>query len=208
MSDQGRRAPRFEVELPVDIGVFETRLTCETTNVSRFGLHIDVHPGCKPGDLVWLRLQLPDTNIVEATMIARPVPEGVGGCGLSFSVFVHGSRRYWERFIASMEQGQRGEADERRVFRRAQVSVVCRVGGKEGEGFTSKDISAGGIYVATHLPVDDDSLVELVILEPESESHLVVTGRVIRRDKDGVAFEFVDVDDPIRKKLRALVGGD
>lgn len=208
MSDHGRRAPRFDVELPVDIGVFETRLTCETSNVSRFGLHIAQHPGCKPGDLIWLRLQLPDMNIVEATMIARPVPEGVTGCGLSFSVFVHGSRRYWERYISTLEQGQRGEADERRVFRRAQVSVVCHVGGTEAEGFNTLDISAGGVYVATTLPMADESLVELVIVEPETESHLVVTGRVIRRDDEGVAFEFVDVDDPTRKKLRAFVGGD
>ena len=190
----------------MDIGVFETRLTCETSNVSRFGLHIDTHPGCKPGDLVWLRLQLPDTNIVEATTIARPVPDGESGCGLSFSVFVHGSRRYWERFIASLEQGQRGEADERRVFRRAQVSVVCRIG--DEEGFETRDISAGGVYVATHLPMSDDTVVELVIVEPESENHLVVSGKVIRRDSDGIAFEFVDVDDPTRRRLRAFVGDE
>ncbi|HJN74471.1 MAG TPA: PilZ domain-containing protein [Myxococcota bacterium] len=208
MSDQGRRAPRFEVQLPVDIGVFETRLTCETTNVSRFGLHIDSHPGCKTGDLVWLRLQLPDTNIVEATMIARPAPEDTSGCGLSFSVFVHGSRRYWERFIASLEQGQRGEADERRTFPRAQVAVVCRIGGLDGECFDTHDLSAGGVYVTTHLPISDTSTVELVIVEPDSKTHLVVSGRVARRDSDGVAFEFVDVDAPTRRKLRAFVGGE
>lgn len=200
-----RKAPRFEVELDVDLGVFETKLTATTTNISRFGLHIDAAPQVNAGDLVWLRIGLPDGHIVEATAITRPRKPDVPGCGLAFSVFLHGSRRYWERYIASLEQGARGEADERRTWRRAMTSVVVRIGEQRYE---SLDVSAGGVYVRMDASSMGEDPVEIVFVDPDSEQTLSVVGRALRSDASGVAFEFVEVDEPTRSRLRAFVYGE
>jgi hypothetical protein len=206
MSDRGRRAPRFDSELPVDVGVFETERTCTTTNVSRFGVHVDCDVAAA-GELVWIRLLLPDRNIVECTMQARRHPTG-GGTGLAFSVFMHGTRRYWERYISELELGERVEGEERRVFRRAQVSVVVQVGGADGVESMTKDLSPSGVFVATDAPLAVGSEAELILVEPESEDHIVVQGRVIRREKTGVAFEFVDLDPPAQLRLRRFLEGE
>ena len=200
-----RKAPRFDVALPVDLGVFETSLTAATTNISRFGLHIDAVPRVNAGDLVWLRIGLPDGHIVEATAVTRPRKPDVPGCGLAFSVFLHGSRRYWERYIASLEQGERGEADERRTWRRALTSVVVRIGEQKYE---SLDVSAGGVYVRMDAARVGDDPVEIVFVDPESDQTLSVLGRRLRDDSSGVAFEFVEVDEPTRSRLRAFVYGE
>jgi hypothetical protein len=206
MSDRGRRAPRFDAELHVDVGVFETESTCSTTNVSRFGVHVDGEVAA-PGELVWVRLLLPDRHIVECTMQARRHPPK-GGTGLAFSVFVHGTRRYWERYITELESGERVEGEERRVFRRAMVSVVVQVGGKDGAESTTKDLSPSGVFVATDAPLAVGSLAELVLVEPESEAHIVVQAKVVRREKGGVAFEFVELDPPAQAHLRRFLEGD
>lgn len=207
MRVKDRKAPRFDVELAVDLGVFETQLTATTTNISRFGMHMDAVPGVNAGDLVWLRVALPDGHVVEATAVTRPRRADVPGCGLAFSVFLHGSRRYWDRYIATLEQGARGEADERRTYSRALTSVVVRIGSQR---YASLDLSAGGVYVrmdADALGGQPDEPVELVFVDPESSATVSVTSHPVRTDAQGVAFEFTDVDEPTRHRLRALVEG-
>ena len=206
MSDRGRRAPRFDTELQVDVGVFETETTCSTTNVSRFGVHVDTQLA-KVGELVWMRILLPDRHIVECTMMVRKHPPA-GGTGMAFSVFMHGTRRYWERYVAHLENGERAEGEERRAFRRAQVSVVVHVGGSQGMESTTKDLSASGVFVATDAPLAQGSQAELVLVEPESEDHIVLQARVVRREKSGVAFEFVDLDPPTQARLRRFLEGE
>ncbi|MCP4917229.1 MAG: PilZ domain-containing protein [Proteobacteria bacterium] len=202
-----RKAPRFDIALDADLGVFETQLTATTTNISRFGLHIDAEPAANAGDLVWMRLALPDGHIIEATAITRPRKRDTPGCGLAFSVFLHGSRRYWERYIATLEQGERGEADERRTFRRALTSVVVRIGDTRYE---SLDLSAGGVYVRMDASTvaDAGEAIELVFVDPASEATISVLGRPLRDDNQGIAFEFVEVDEPTRTRLRAFVYGE
>jgi hypothetical protein len=205
VSDFGRRAPRFEQKLDVSIGVFDVRRRCRTTNVSRYGIHLDADPGVAIGKMVWLHIELPTeggTRMVEATAVVRPGPEGREGAGLEFSMFLRGSRRLWEDHIRSLE-GDRGE--KRRGWPRRDVSFLVRLG-QDGEQVTTDDISGGGLRIATDLSISLGTEADLLLIHPYTEKSFEVRARVVRHIHEddrlcGLGLEFVGITEEVREDL-------
>jgi hypothetical protein len=205
VSDFGRRAPRFDRKLDVSIGVFDVRRRCQTTNVSRHGVHLNANPGVPIGKMVWLHIQLPtDTGVrmVEATAVVRPGPPDREGAGLEFSMFLRGSRRLWEDYIRDLE-GARGE--ERRIWPRRDISFLVRLS-QNGEAINTEDISGSGMRIATAQPIAIGTEADLLLIHPHTEQVFEVKAKVVRHiHEDGrlcaLGLEFVDLSDEIRDDL-------
>ena len=205
MSDFGRRAPRFDTTLDVSIGVFDVRRRCQTTNVSRHGVHLDTNPGVPVGRMVWLHIQVPTESgiqMVEATAVVRPSPTDRQGAGLEFSMSLRGSRQLWEAYIRELE-GDRGE--ERRIWPRRDVSFLVRLA-EEGEPIRTEDISGSGMRIATDQPITIGTEADLLLIHPSTEEVFEVKAKVVRHIHEaerlvalGVAF--VDLSDEIRDQL-------
>ena len=202
MSDFGRRAPRFERNLDVSIGVFDVRRRCRTTNVSRFGVHLDADPGVSIGKMVWLHLEVPTEDgmrRVEATAVVRPGAADRGGAGLEFSMFLRGTRRVWESYIRGLE----GDRQERRAWPRREVSFLVRIGDEQA---TTEDISGGGVRVAADVSIDVGTEVELLLIHPHTEQSFEVKARVVREIIEegrlaGFGLQFLDLDEATREGL-------
>lgn len=203
MSDFGRRSPRFERQLDVSIGVFDVRRRCRTTNVSRFGVHLDGDPGVKVGKMVWMHVEVPTDQgmrMVEATAVVRPGPDERPGAGLEFSMFLRGTRRVWDEFIRSLE-GEQGE--ERRTWPRREVSFLVRMG---EEQVTTDDISGGGLRVATDVSIDIGVEADLTLIHPYTEQSFDVRAKVVRHIQEdgrfaGLGLQFLELDDRVREAL-------
>lgn len=104
-------------------------------------------------------------------------------------------------------------ADNRRSPRiPADVKVDYRTVGSFITDYT-RNISRGGIFVQTSLPLDQGTRVRLRLTLPDGDVPFGLDGVVkwvcTLKDKDkhppGMGIEFVDFDDEVRGKLDALV---
>lgn len=97
-------------------------------------------------------------------------------------------------------------AERRRAPRAALVVPVTVVDGAGRRRSTmSMNLSTYGIKLAPTTPLDDVNVVELVFTPPDGGDALTVVGVLVREDRDGYAFSFVDLADAQVARLAALV---
>jgi hypothetical protein len=186
MGDYGRRSPRFDLNLPVQLGVFEARHQARTTNVSRWGCKLDADPGVEPGRMVWMHLELPDGRPIEATAIVRSHAQDERG--LEFSMFLRGSRAVWEDWIRELESQEYTDKDgrERRTHDRHDIAVVVHLGGPDGDRYVTENISGAGLYVRSDVPLPLDTQIDVVLHDPQTDESLQLPARVVRQEAGGL----------------------
>jgi PilZ domain len=88
--------------------------------------------------------------------------------------------------------------DERRQFDRARLIVDVHFDGADSTGVAStKDISLGGLYMNTQIPIPESAILTLRI--PLGANHVVVKGEVVYSNPGhGVGVRFHRVSDEIR----------
>jgi uncharacterized protein (TIGR02266 family) len=98
---------------------------------------------------------------------------------------------------------------EKRQADRAPLSAMVKVEGPGGvRHFTSKNISAGGIYLVADDPLPEETRVSLEISLPDCPVPVRAQGEVVWRQRHppaGFAVRFLDISDQAREFLRYLV---
>lgn len=104
-------------------------------------------------------------------------------------------------------------ADNRRESRLPiDVKVDYRTAGSFITDYT-KNISRGGLFIATSLPLDIGTRVRLRLTLPDGDAPFALDGVVkwvaTLKEKDshpaGMGIEFVDFDEKVKAKLESLV---
>ena len=104
-------------------------------------------------------------------------------------------------------------SDNRRESRLPiDVKVDYRTAGSFITDYT-KNISRGGLFIATSLPLEVGTRVRLRLTLPDGDAPFALDGVVkwvsTLRDKDahppGMGIEFVDFDEKVKTKLESLV---
>lgn len=106
------------------------------------------------------------------------------------------------------DEGQNLSSDDRRQHDRSRLIVDVHFDGAESTGVAStKDISAGGLYLSTKTEIPVGAMLALRI--PIGNEHVVVKGEVVySHPGDGVGVKFRELSDEARAVMaKALPQG-
>lgn len=176
-------------------------------------------------ELVRLRLVLPSDGsqfIVQAAAV-RVTPagdDGKVGIGLQFFALTAEQDNAWNRVVAgareaAKQEGARpfeGETPARRRFQRFAMIMQVRLHscGQIHDLF-SHDLSVGGVFLETHLPLPLGEPVVVQLVHPVTLQPFDLQGEVRRRVKDGpvrgVAVEFAGLTVARRSELMDFISG-
>ena len=81
--------------------------------------------------------------------------------------------------------------------------------------FSTRDISKGGLFIITSQPKQEGTVVELVLMPPQRNERLIITGKVVRmvspekarkaEQQPGMGIMFIDLTEKIQEDLEALI---
>lgn len=97
-----------------------------------------------------------------------------------------------------------------RAYPRAPLRLMVRVRPEGGisRSYNSKNLSAGGIFLLSDEPLEEETQVVLELYLPKTDKPIKLKGEVVwkqRQDPSGFAVKFVDVSDAERSMLKALI---
>lgn len=96
-----------------------------------------------------------------------------------------------------------------RTSPRAPMGVVVRVETSDGTfHYQSKDLSAGGVFLLTENPLDEETKVKLDIILPSISTPVRASGEVVwkqRQEPSGFAVKFTDINEGGQKLIRMMV---
>jgi uncharacterized protein (TIGR02266 family) len=101
--------------------------------------------------------------------------------------------------------------DERRQYSRIPITAkVKRVSEGQNDFYFTKDLSVGGIFLATSEPIPVGTILDLEISIHGLKNLLKIKGRVTRVEKkdghiEGVGVQFVEMDEMISKELEEVI---
>jgi uncharacterized protein (TIGR02266 family) len=97
-----------------------------------------------------------------------------------------------------------------RKYRRAALSLMVRV--KVGEGifkaYQSKNLSAGGVFILSEFPLEEETQVSLELFLPQTDEPLKLQGEVVwqqRQDPAGFAVKFTGITEGDRSRIRQSI---
>ena len=98
---------------------------------------------------------------------------------------------------------------ERRRYDRATIRVGVRVKTENGfKHYSSNNLSGGGIFLLSKVPVEEESEVEMELFIPSVSLPVKATGEVIwnqRQDPQGFAVRFTEIAEGSRKLIGMVV---
>lgn len=108
---------------------------------------------------------------------------------------------------AGMNSERAAAGEERRRSPRAALVVPVTVvdGSGRRQAAMSMNLSTYGIKLASPAPLRDLNVVKLVFTPPDGDGRLTAMGVLVREDRDGYAFSFVDLPQAHVVRLAALV---
>ncbi len=96
-----------------------------------------------------------------------------------------------------------------RSFPRAPIGVVVKVKTEHGtHHYHSKNLSAGGIFLLTDTPLDEETKVTLEIILPSISTPVRAMGEVVwkqRQNPAGFAVKFIEINEGGQKLIRWMV---
>lgn len=101
-------------------------------------------------------------------------------------------------------------AVERRIFARCPIKTKVVFEDEYGEGLFfvySRDISMGGIFLASSIPVRQGTMLFLSLIVPPYKRPIRITGEVVRVIEDsnkqayGMGVRFIGLSDAAQEKL-------
>ncbi len=106
------------------------------------------------------------------------------------------------------------EGPERREFSRVSLKTSIHIHSESNfyTGFT-RDISEGGLFIATHFPVPIGEIVEIEFSLPDSEDPIRVQGEVrwiaeYNPDSDGfpgLGLKFINLTDHVKDRIESFI---
>jgi CheY-like chemotaxis protein len=153
------------------------------------------------------KMETEETEDVEATTddvlftSISPTPEsekvfGLGVINPRLSELISNlSDEEIQELIEELEKRQESKFHEKREHQRKPTLIYVDCSGKNYT-FTDfiQNISSGGIYIETQIPLHVDHELSMTFTLPGTGDPLKITGRVVRTDPNGIAVRF---DDPL-----------
>lgn len=181
-----RRSDRYPARLQVDFIERKGNRRVETVDVGRHGIFVRMVDPPAERLLCQLQIHLPKGPISVLAVVARrvaPDPGRVPGAGLQFFVLAPEAKDGWDEYVRTL-RGEQSPADQRNQPRRlASFLVKLRDVSRLREVYT-RDISDGGLFVATPVVRPVGSEVSLVVVHPVTDEEFELTGTVVRH-QDG-----------------------
>ena len=140
------------------------------------------------------------TDDVSSTDIT-PTPEAENVFGLSkinprlTELISNLSNEEIEELLEKLEKRQKSKFDEKRKHQRKPTLIYVDCSGKNYT-FTDfiQNISAGGLFIETQIPLLIDHELSMTFTLPGAEDSTKITGKVVRTDANGIAVRF---DEPL-----------
>lgn len=209
---QRRRDKRYSVQLPLVIRWGNKRIECLTDDVSYRGLFVRVDDPPRVRELIQIEAELPPDGAPFAShgmtvWAHRPEQGGDRAPGAGIQFYAMGEERpKWEMFInhvrktADLVPDSRTDIDVvKREHPRFSVRFAVRPRTfDELMTMYSRDVSRGGMFLATQKQLEVDTELQLDIKHPEAEQTFsieAVVRRVSEGKSPGIGVEFHKLGD-------------
>ena len=222
--DQERRSnPRIAARVRVEF-VERNKVETLTLDVSRNGMFVQGEVSRPANSFVRLRLFLPPAGQaveVFGRVVRAGAIRGAPGIGINFLETPSADRDRWLDFVSQVENldvsPEKGAdpARDRRKAPRTESSFMVRFKSKEGlEGFFSKNLSAGGMFLPTPVLKPVGTKVQLVIIHPVNDKDFDLEAEVVRVNEDktpeepkGMALKFSSLTPERESQLKDFIQG-
>ncbi len=224
MSNDIRREKRYPYPLPVTLTTGKVTDETRTRDVSFNGVFVFSELLVKLRQLVRLDVQLPWQEVsltVHAMVVHLEESDTQPGVGLQFFGVGKSERETWNTFVNQVRQGvaerdlEAWDADiapprrddERRDWGRFDTVLEVRLRTlDELVTLYTRDVSKGGMFLSTDLPLQPGADLLLEVVHPDT-SQVHDLRAVVRRQVDGtgVGVEFVGLDQGARERFWGFV---
>jgi hypothetical protein len=214
-----RRHTRYRLQLPAVVAFGVKRYSLQTEDVGAAGVFVRMDDPPALRELVRVAIDLPDGTsfATGATVVWRIAPGEASprtpGAGLQFCALGADARELWQAFVGDVRAAARQvalppcppETPEpiRRRYPRYPASFEVRPRDSENlVNFFTRDISAGGMFLATTLDVPLETQLDLDLVHPDSGAVFALSA-IVRRGEppDGLGLEFIGLDAGLRQAL-------
>lgn len=230
--------PRYPVDLPVTLRWGERDRRRTVVDVSDEGLFVESPDHLPAGELTQLVARLPGGPTVRALCVVERVVMaeeaafcgGMPGMGLRFLMMDAGIREAWSVYLTQLKEGTLPEPpDPDRSEHVREVSLLVLTRRKDPrraarfrvrmrsraslEEFYTKNVSRGGMFIATPRPLDPGRLLSLFVVHPTSGREFALEARVrwtrlaSERHEAGMGVELVDGQDSEESFVRFMNEG-
>jgi Tfp pilus assembly protein PilZ len=180
-----RRSPRHKKRLEVELIEGKRKRTLHTVDVSRHGLFILTDDPPRERFLLQLSIKMPSGPLPATAFVARRVAADgsrPAGVGVQFFALSAQSKERWDTFIFELSGITPPPSTGDLAQRKPDVATfliklkdVARL-----REFYERNISRGGLYMATPVIKEAGAEVGLVVIHPETEHEYFLTGTVER----------------------------
>ena len=187
--------PRYPVDLPLTLRWQEKDRRRTAVDVSEEGMFVESPDHVQAGELIQLVVRLPGGDVVRALCTVERVVMaeeaafcgGMPGMGLRFFMMDSALVQAWSRYLEQLRTGTLPEPADpdrsehvkeapllkltRRTNNRKKARFRVRMRSQSSlEDFYTKNVSRGGMFIATNKPLAPGKLLSLFVVHP-------VTGR-------------------------------
>lgn len=232
-----RRDRRYPFRLPLVLSRNGQELAVQTEDVSFTGIFFRTDTPIPERQLVKLRLalRLDEEPLAVMGMVARNVPARGGlppGIGIQFYALATADRKRWIHYVREVAAKAAPapavaparpvrvlppplphppEPVRRQYPRHAMVLEVLLHSVDDLRTFYSRNVSKGGLFVATTLEVLEGTVMKVSIIHPRSRERFrlqaVVRRRVTAGDA-GLGLEFAAIDDGRREEFQEFIASE
>jgi len=223
-----RRDLRYPSQVPLVLTRHGLELVARTEDVSFTGIYFRTDTPLPERQLVRLKLTLPPTaeELIVMGMVTRCVPASAGlppGVGIQFYALAPAERRRWGNFIRQVAAGLPvaaapppaaalpPEPVRRHHPRYAAALQVLLHSVDDLRVLYTRNISKGGLFVATTLPVAEGTSLKVSVVHPKSREQFTFEAVVRRRStgpEPGIALEFVEVTEADRDDFFEFISSE
>ncbi len=108
---------------------------------------------------------------------------------------------------STLPQGKTGRSNQenRRDIRKSYFMAVDYATDDRLHQEFINDISCGGVYIETRQPLPVGQKISLSFALPDQQTHIKVSGGVVRSDAKGIGVAFLTTDSAVRSRIAAAV---
>jgi Tfp pilus assembly protein PilZ len=232
MNANGRRYRRYRICVPVSLVIGKQTFSLETGDLGMSGVFVrtDAHP--KANEFVRLTIDLPFGGgllalLGRVTYVRRPGdPDRAPGLGVAFYGNGPTERDAWQKFVREIERRHPESVEReivltsaalpvdpvRRRFQRFEVVVQVKAYFESVDELIemhTRDISQGGMFIASTIVTAEGERLTLRVVHPETEAEFpipcVVRRCVNEANRRGLAVEF-QLDEAGRNSFWSFIG--
>jgi uncharacterized protein (TIGR02266 family) len=233
-----RRDRRYPCRVPLALSRNGQELAAQTEDVSFTGIFFRTDTPIPERQLVKLRLSLPPGGepLAVMGMVARNVPSRDGlppGIGIQFYALAVADRRRWVQFVRAIAPAAPNlveparplavvppapavppplppppEPVRRKYPRHAVALQVLLHSVDDLRTFYTRNVSSGGLFVATTLEVPEGTVMKVSVIHPKSHERFTLEAVVRRRGAagdPGLGLEFAALDEARREEFQEFI---